>query len=171
MSSVSNSAFGRTFFVHLTRRDKVAQAVSYVKAQQNGLWHVAPDGTELERLSPPQELAYDASEIRTCLEEMTAHDHAWEHWFDASEIDPLRITYEELSDGPVETLRVMLGSSGVRKRGRRRCRTRRREIGGQHQSGLGCALSVGAEIHLSDHGAPLGNHSGQCTLRHSRPVL
>jgi len=28
------AAFGRTLFVHLTRRDKVAQAVSYVKAQQ-----------------------------------------------------------------------------------------------------------------------------------------
>ena len=61
------AAFGRTLFVHLTRRDKVAQAVSYVKAQQTGLWHAAPDGTELERLSRPQEPAYDASEIRTRL--------------------------------------------------------------------------------------------------------
>ena len=75
------AAFGRTLFVHLTRRDKVAQAVSYVKAQQTGLWHAAPDGTELERLSPPREPAYDASEIRTCLEEVTAHDHGWERWF------------------------------------------------------------------------------------------
>ena len=108
-----DAAFGRALFVHLTRRDKVAQAVSYVKAQQTGLWHVAPDGTELERLSPPQELAYDASEIGTRLEEMTAHDHGWEHWFDASEIDPLRITYEELSEGPVETLRVVLDHLGL----------------------------------------------------------
>ena len=67
------AAFGQTLFVHLTRRDKVAQAVSYVKARQTGLWHAAPDGTELERLSPPQKPAYDASEIRTCVEEMTAH--------------------------------------------------------------------------------------------------
>lgn len=66
--------------MHLTRRDKVAQAVSYVKAQQTGLWHAAPDGTELERLSPPQEPAYDASEIRTRFEEVTAHDHSWERW-------------------------------------------------------------------------------------------
>jgi LPS sulfotransferase NodH len=107
------AAFGRTFFVHLTRRDKVAQAVSYVKAQQTGLWHAAPDGTELERLSPPQEPAYDASEIRTRLEEVTAHDHGWEYWFASSEIAPLRITYEELSDGPVETLRVILDHLGL----------------------------------------------------------
>jgi LPS sulfotransferase NodH len=109
------AAFGRTLFVHLTRRDKVAQAVSYVKAQQTGLWHAAPDGTELERLSPPQEPAYDASEIRTRLEEMTAHDHSWEHWFATLEIDPLRITYEELSEGPVETLRVILDHLGLER--------------------------------------------------------
>jgi LPS sulfotransferase NodH len=101
--------------VHLTRRDKVAQAVSYVKAQQTGLWHAAPDGAELERLSPPQEPAYDASEIRTRLEEITAHDHSWEHWFAALEIDPLRITYEELFEGPVETLRVVLDHLGLER--------------------------------------------------------
>ena len=111
------AAFGRTLFVHLTRRDKVAQAVSYVKAQQTGLWHAAPDGTELERLSPPQEPAYDASEIRARLEEMTAHDHSWERWFAALEIDPLRITYEELSEDPGETLRVVLDHLGLEREG------------------------------------------------------
>ena len=109
------TAFGRTLFVHLTRRDKIAQAVSYVKAQQTGLWHAAPDGTELERLSPPREPAYDASEIRTCLEEVTAHDHGWERWFAASEIDPLRIAYEELSEGPGETLRALLDHLGLER--------------------------------------------------------
>jgi trehalose 2-sulfotransferase len=109
------AAFGRTLFVHLTRGDKVAQAVSYVKARQTGLWHAAPDGTELERLSPPQEPAYDASEIRTRLEEMTAHDCNWEHWFAASEIDPLRITYEELSAGPIKILRAMLDRLGLER--------------------------------------------------------
>jgi LPS sulfotransferase NodH len=109
------AAFGRTFFVHLTRRDKVAQAVSYAKAQQTGLWHAAPDGTELERLSPPQEPAYDASEILTRLEEMTAHDRNWEEWFASSEIDPFRITYEELSAAPIKTLRAMLGRLGLER--------------------------------------------------------
>jgi trehalose 2-sulfotransferase len=102
------AAFGRTLFVHLTRRDKVAQAVSYVKARQTGLWHARPDGTELERLSPPRNPLYDAREIRTCLDEMIAHDDKWEHWFAASGIDPLRITYEGLSADPTMTLRAIL---------------------------------------------------------------
>ena len=101
--------------MHLTRCDKVAQAVSYVKARQTGLWHAGADGTELERLSPPQEPIYDAREIRTCLDEMTAHDDKWEHWFAASEIDPLRITYEDLSAGPTKTLQTVLARLGLER--------------------------------------------------------
>ena len=48
------AAFGETLFIHLTRADKLAQAVSLVKAEQSGLWHIGPGGVELERLSPPQ---------------------------------------------------------------------------------------------------------------------
>jgi LPS sulfotransferase NodH len=110
------AAFGRTLFVHLTRRDKLAQAVSCVKARQTGLWHMAPDGTELERLSAPQAPAYDAGAIQACLEEMTAHDRGWEHWFAASEIDPLGITYEALSADPIETLRGVLDHLGLERR-------------------------------------------------------
>ncbi|WP_333587709.1 Stf0 family sulfotransferase, partial [Phenylobacterium sp.] len=39
--------FGRTLFIHLSRADKVDQAVSCLKAEQTGLWHVAADGSEL----------------------------------------------------------------------------------------------------------------------------
>jgi trehalose 2-sulfotransferase len=107
------AAFERTLFVHLTRRNKVEQAVSYVKARQTGLWHAAPDGTELERLSAPQELVYDADEIRARLAEMTDDDRSWERWFSASEIEPLRITYEELSTDPAEALRTLLDRLGL----------------------------------------------------------
>ena len=107
------TAFGRTLFVHLTRRDKVEQSVSYVKACQTGLWHAAPDGTELERLSPAQKPDYDAGELRARFEEVTAYDHDWERWFETEEIDPLRITYESLSMDPTETVRRILDRLGL----------------------------------------------------------
>ena len=107
------AAFGRTLFLHLTRRDKVEQSVSYVKARQTGLWHAAPDGTELERLSPPQEPAYDAGEIRARFEEVTAYDRDWERWFATEKIDPLRVTYESLSTDPTGTLRRILDRLGL----------------------------------------------------------
>lgn len=107
------AAFGRTLFVHLTRGDKVEQAVSYVKARQTGLWHAAPDGTELERLSPPQEPAYDAGEIRARFEEVTTYDDDWAGWFVTERIDPLRISYESLSTDPIGTLQRMLDRLGL----------------------------------------------------------
>ncbi len=48
------AAFGPTLYVHLTRTDKLAQAISHVIAEQTGLWHRAADGSELERLSAPE---------------------------------------------------------------------------------------------------------------------
>jgi len=107
------AAFGRTLFVHLTRRDKVEQAVSHVKADQTGLWHAAPDGTELERLSLPQKLVYDADKIRARYDELSAYDRAWEDWFAAEEIGPLCLTYEALSKDPIETLRQTLDELGL----------------------------------------------------------
>jgi LPS sulfotransferase NodH len=44
---------------------KGSEAVSLVEAEQTGLWHVAPNGTELERTSSPSGPVYNAGEIRT----------------------------------------------------------------------------------------------------------
>lgn len=112
-SSRLHAAFGRTALIHLTRQDKVEQAVSYVKAQQTGLWHRAPDGTELERLSPPQAPAYDAERIRAGAEEMAAYDRAWDAWFAVEGAAPLRLTYDQLSASPVLTLRRVLEYLGL----------------------------------------------------------
>lgn len=102
------AAFGRTLFIHLTRVDKSAQAVSYVKAQQSGLWHRASDGTELERLSPPRDPVYDAELLRSTHDAMLAADRDWENWFADESIAPLRLTYEALSADPRGTLRHVL---------------------------------------------------------------
>ncbi len=107
------AAFGRTLFIHLTRPDKVDQAVSYVKAQQTGLWHMAPDGTELERLSPPREPVYDGVELKACFETMTAYDREWEAWFEEQGIEPLRLSYEGLSADPIGILRGVLDRLGL----------------------------------------------------------
>jgi LPS sulfotransferase NodH len=63
------AVFGRTLFVHLTRPDKLSQAVSYVKAQQSGLWHRAADGSELERLSPPADPVFDFEALKGCRDQ------------------------------------------------------------------------------------------------------
>jgi LPS sulfotransferase NodH len=106
-------AFGTTLFLHLTRPDKVDQAVSYLKAQQTGLWHVAPDGSELERLAPHREPRYDGEDIRACVETMSAYDRDWNDWFAREGIEPLRISYDDLSADPIGILRHILDRLGL----------------------------------------------------------
>jgi LPS sulfotransferase NodH len=104
------AAFGSMLFIHLSRTDKVAQAVSRVKAMQTGLWHVAADGTERERTGPAENAIYDPSRIGKYVEELTAQDQAWVHWFTDNEIEPLRLSYEAFSREPKDALESILSA-------------------------------------------------------------
>lgn len=105
--------FGSTFFIYLSRPDKVAQAVSYLKAKQSGLWHVAHDGSELERNAPHREPSYDSEELSACVRMMHEYDRDWNDWFAREGIEPLRISYDSLAASPIETLREVLASLGL----------------------------------------------------------
>jgi len=107
-------AFGRVLYMHLSREDKLAQAVSLIKAEQTGLWHVAPDGTEIERVGLPQEVQYDFQRIGRELTELEAYDDAWNTWFVEQGITPLRIGYEPLASDPAATLISICKALGVR---------------------------------------------------------
>lgn len=107
------TAFGPVLFIHLSRTDKVSQAVSRVKAMQTGLWHVASDGTERERTGPAQDAVYDRDCIGKYVEELTMQDHAWTHWFVDNWIEPLRLTYEGLSHDPQSALEIILVALGL----------------------------------------------------------
>ncbi len=107
------AAFGEVLFVHLSRLDKLAQAVSLIKAEQSGLWHIGPDGVELERLSPPQVPEYHFARIRAMVAELEGYDAAWLRWFAAQGIAPLRIGYDDLSADPVAEVARICAALGV----------------------------------------------------------
>lgn len=106
-------AFGKLLYLHLSRENKLAQAVSLIKAEQTGLWHVAPDGTEIERLAPPKDLEYDFARIRRELADLESYDTAWNSWFAEQQIMPLRIGYEALSADPAATLIRICAALGI----------------------------------------------------------
>ncbi len=106
--------FGKTLFVHLTRENRLDQAISYVKAKQSGLWHMAPDGTELERLSEPKEPVYDATAIAAQFALSEQMETEWKAWFSKEKIKPLRVTYGELSAAPYATLGRVLKALGLK---------------------------------------------------------
>lgn len=107
------AVFGHTLFIHLTRQNKLNQAISRVKETQTGLWHRAADGTELERQSPPREPVYSADEIARNVVALTAFDEAWKLWFGREKIEPLTITYDELSADPAAALTRILDQLGL----------------------------------------------------------
>ena len=107
------AAFGPTLFIHLTRADRLAQAVSLIKAQQTGLWHIGPDGHEIERLSPPAPPVYDRERIATELARFTALDAAWTDWFAAQGIEPLRLDYDALARDPAATVTTLCSALGL----------------------------------------------------------
>lgn len=112
-SSRFHEAFGRTAYIHLIRDDKIDQAVSCVKSEQTGLWHLGLNGNELERVSPPQSPTYDPIRIGACVREMEARDRQWERWFKTESVAPLCVKYEALSDQPIKILRKILDHLGL----------------------------------------------------------
>lgn len=73
----------------------------------------APDGTELERLSEPQDLLYDGAAIATQLHPSERMEAAWKNWFRDEQIDPLRMTYDALPAGPYALLARFLTALGL----------------------------------------------------------
>ena len=98
------NVFGIDRFVHLSRSDRVAQAVSLVLARQTGLWHRHADGSERERSAPPGPPRYDHDEIKAALSVLDEEAIRWSTWFDEHEVVPLAITYEQLAEKPGDTL-------------------------------------------------------------------
>lgn len=106
-------AFGPLLYIHLSREDKVAQAISLLKARQTGLWHVAADGSEMERTAPHRDAAYDVEAIAATVDQLTRHDEGWREWFSKHGIDPLSLTYNGLSRDPKAGLRSVLDALGL----------------------------------------------------------
>lgn len=83
------AAFPRLKFVHLTRENKLRQAISKARATQTGLWKIREGRTET---AEPQ---FDPELIERCLKEARAEEAIWAEFFSRSSLEPLRISYEE----------------------------------------------------------------------------
>lgn len=103
-----NAQFGRLRFVHLRRRDVVAQAVSWAKARQTHYWHpgeaVEPGG---------QDPHYDEELIGRLVAAIEKFEADWTRWFAAHGIVPCQVVYEELAADPLRTAHDVLDCLGL----------------------------------------------------------
>jgi len=106
-------AFGQPKYLHLSRGDKVAQAVSLLKAEQTGLWHIGSGGVELERTGPPCTPVYDRARIAKIVTDLELQYAGWTEWFEKYRLNPVRINYETLSASPKLVLAGILSALGI----------------------------------------------------------
>jgi LPS sulfotransferase NodH len=118
------SAFGRLRFIYLHREDTLAQAVSWSRAEQTGLWqaearppatageHGAAGGQSAAQGQPPR---FDREQIDGLVRTIGEHNRAWERWFAQAEVDPYRLTYEQLAHDPAGATRDILDHLGLPK--------------------------------------------------------
>ncbi|WP_417628374.1 Stf0 family sulfotransferase [Pararhodobacter aggregans] len=102
------AAFGPMLFIHLSRPDRLSQAISRLRAEQTGLWHRNADGSERERLAPPQDARYDKAALIRHMALHETQDAAWERWFRQEGLTPLWLRYDALAKDPGQVLAQVL---------------------------------------------------------------
>lgn len=93
------AVFPEVRYLHLVRRDKVAQAVSAWRAIQTGVWH-SPVGSSVDPGTPP----YDFLAIRAQLLQILAEEWLWRSYFEQRGVPHLAVHYEDYAEHRSETL-------------------------------------------------------------------
>jgi LPS sulfotransferase NodH len=93
--------------VFITRRDRLRQAVSWVRAQQTLKWATA----ESPRVERPE--AYDYDHIAQKLRRIDREEKVWESLFSRYGIEPYRVVYEDFVEEQERTVRAVLDQLGV----------------------------------------------------------
>jgi trehalose 2-sulfotransferase len=102
------AVFGPMRYIHLSRRDRVAQAVSRHKAEASGTWHLG-----FEEAAEPRTPHYDFAAIDGYMREAEADHASWHSWFASKGIQPLEIAYEDLAADPRKVARTVLAFLGL----------------------------------------------------------
>ena len=103
------AAFPDLRFVYLTRRDKVRQAVSFVRAQQTGVWERYSDETEAKN---PQ-LEFDFAALNRTVHDLALREARWQDLFDALGVSPYTVVYEDYVRAPEAAVREILDFLGL----------------------------------------------------------
>ena len=97
------SIFPDLRFVHVLRKDKVAQAISAWRAYASGIWHKSATEVDIDA----GHFDYDFAAIREQLLQVLADDWVWSDHFESLEISRLQVLYEEYVKDRTTTLRSL----------------------------------------------------------------
>jgi hypothetical protein len=121
--------FRDAIWVHITRRDTVAQAVSMYFAETTGRWATYSD-TEIAPAIPPR---YDGLRLQSLLDDFGLERQQWQHFFAHYGIEPVGLVYEDAVAAHPAYLAPLLARAGLAMPAQ--CPPRRiRKIGGALQA-------------------------------------
>lgn len=107
-AEVLADAFPRLRFVHITRRDKLRQAISKARAMQTGVWKL----TAPAPARSPERFNRDL--ISQCLREGEIEESFWERFFHSAQVEVLHLEYEDLALDYERTLRGVFNFLRIR---------------------------------------------------------
>jgi trehalose 2-sulfotransferase len=92
-------------FVHVYRRDEIAQAVSLVIARQTNAW--------ISFHEKAKEPKYSFADISKAIAYIRTEIAAWNAYFSSRRVEPLVLEYEALIENPDIALEAMRGAFGI----------------------------------------------------------
>lgn len=93
-------------FIWLQRRNKVRQAISWIKARQTGVWKLQEGKTAVSGSAPS--LTYDYFLIDQNVKRFEAAEEAWAAFFQTNQIEPFVVVYEDLAKNFEQTSLALL---------------------------------------------------------------
>lgn len=105
--------FPNTKYIHLQRRQKIKQAISYAKALQNGVWNETADlDQEYKKYILPS--LYDREHIECCFDILLANDISWKKLLTGNNLPHLAVWYEDLVGNYVEKMSEIYQYLGIK---------------------------------------------------------
>lgn len=112
-----DQAFGATRYVYLRRGNVLAQAVSWLRAEQANVWfettQARPEPGQEPGREPWPEPRFDSGRIHDLIQMIEEHNAAWQEWFRPAGTQPYLVQYEDLDADPAGTTRGILGFLGL----------------------------------------------------------
>jgi LPS sulfotransferase NodH len=82
-------------YIYITRKDKLRQAISLVKAAQTNIW-IQWSGSAVQKAAPAAEPTYHPAAIEEQLNTITTVEYTWQSFFRIAGVEPYTVVYEDL---------------------------------------------------------------------------
>ena len=107
------SMFPGIRYIWLTRLDKSRQAISNYRAVRTGQWWLLDETQSSPRAADGQETAFDPQAIASLERRLVVNDLEWQSFFLEYNIDPLKVTYEDLAADYAGTIARVVSWLGI----------------------------------------------------------